>query len=352
MILRVQMTRLGVLVVVILGLVAVAWADEGDGGDEDDGAPPVMDGLTGGDTPWERAFDEAMLQGREAYNSENRERARDAFVEAIQILPQRPAPYRNLARNYNLMGEYPEATEYYDHYLRLAPEAEDREMIRQERRGTASRSDDEPWTPPASQRMARRAFERELDSGLALSEQDGGAWGLYQTLLDTGYASPQLARWQRDLEQMLRRELEAKFEPHDGFLPLLDEQGWALQQERLNALQSLTRSEQGLEFVARRQTLVVAAQAILEGAGDDNVERAKEAVEANEDVPLVRWFELLALEQAQQPQKALEVLDELLDAELFSEAGAMRARVVRAQLLQQLDGVDEAVEEYQQILGP
>ena len=335
---------------VFLTLGASVGAQEtGENGDGANQAP-VMDGLTGGDAPWERAYDEAMLDGRKAYNSEQREAARDAFVRAIQILPNGAAAYRNLARNYNFMGRYPEATEFYDHYLRLAPDADDRDVIREERRGTASRAGDEPWSPPASQRMALRALERELKGGRALTGEDGGAWGMYLTLLETGYVAPDLRRLQRDLKEELVEELEAYLEPRDGFLPVLSVDEWGLQGQRLDALQTLVRSEEDQRYVERRRTLVTTVRAVVDESSSQNLEALQEAIADNDDLPYASWYYVIALKQADQPAEALTALDAMLDDGVFDGEALIKARVVRAQLHQQMGDVDEALRQFQQIL--
>ncbi len=311
---------------------------------------PQMDGLTGGDQPWEQAYDEALLQGREYYNAERREEARDAFVRAIQILPEQPAPYRNLARNYNLMGEYAEATEFYDRYLRLAPDADDRDVIDRERRGSAMRSGEEPWRLPANQRMAKRALERELDDGRALTDGDGGAWGLYRTLLGTGYVAADLDELRRKLQQRLVDEMESYFQPEDGFLPVLSREDWVLQRQRLGALYELARSAESVEFTERRTLVVRAAKALYQESGDDAVELARQASYANDDLKFVGWYEVVALDEAGRSGDAIILLDELLDADVFEGEGRRRAEVVRAQLLRRQGHSDEAAEVYRQVL--
>lgn len=334
---------------VVIGLFAAstALAEEAENDAED---RPQMDGLTGGDTPWERAYDRAMLDGREYYNADEREAARDAFVRAVQILPGNAAAYRNLARNYNLMGEYADAAHYYDEYLRLAPDADDREVISRERRGAAARGGDEPWTVPADQRMARRALQREIDDGRGLTDGGGGAWGLFGTLMGTGYAAPDIEDLRRQVEQKLLDELEEEFRPRDGFLPVLDRDGWALQGQRLEALGELARDEASVQFVERRTTLVNAVTSLLDESYEEVVEMTAAARRENPDLAFSGWYRVVALETIGQPGKALEVLDEMVEEEAFEGTALRRVEVVRAKLLQQQNNADEAAKTYRRVL--
>ena len=312
---------------------------------------PTMDGLIQGEMPWEQAFDAAMLAGRDHYNAEERREAEEAFVQAVQILPDQPAPYRNLARNYNLMGNYAEATAFYDQYLRMAPDAQDREIIERERRGAAMRAGEERWREPASQRMSLRALERELEVGRALTPGGGGAWDLYQALLESGYAAPRLRELRNGLIQILVDEVEAHWEANDGFLPVLSEQDWALQQQRLSALKDLVRSQQGLEFVHRRMALVEAVEQILGEPGDEIVDMTRKAVEKNADLSFAPWYLVVALERVGRAEEALQTLDDLLATEVLDGQTRRRAQVIRAQLISQVGDVEEAVQVYRSVLG-
>ena len=309
-----------------------------------------MDGLTGGDASWEQAYDEAMLDGRAAYNSGDREEARKAFVRASQIFPQSPATYRNLARNYNLGGEYTKATAYYDVYLRLAPDADDADVIREERRGTIARGGDDPWREPAGQRMALRALERELDDGRALTAGDGGAWAMYKTLLGTGYASPDLEGLRHRLERKMAAEFEERFEPDDGFLPVVSEEEWALQRQRLEALSELVRDSDHYDSVTRRMEVIDAVQFLFDGDYDRAADEIELVMISGDSFDFVGWYRVIALEQADRIEEALEALDELVENEIFEGEGLRRAEVVRAQLLQRLGDSDEAAAVYRDAL--
>lgn len=311
---------------------------------------PLMEGLTGGALPWEESHDQALLEGRDAYNSDNLEGARRAFTTAIQAMPEAPAGYRNLARTLYWMGEYGEATAFYDHYLALAPEAEDRATIEQERRATASRSGGEEWELPGDQRMALRSLERELADGRGITAGGGGAWGLFQTLLRMGYAAPELAILRRELEEKLYEEFEERLAPEDGFLPVLRSDGWDVQAERLGAIEELTRRESRLEWAERRRGVVRTLEGLLGGRYREAADLASRAARENRDLSYLRWYEAVAREQARQPGEALDVIDDLLYRGTFKGEARRRVEALRGQILQQVGRNQEAAEIYRELL--
>ncbi len=334
-----------ILTLILAPASLVADEDQGESGESTVSAErPVMDGLTGGDTAWEEAFDGAMLEGRQAYNSEDWPGAERAFIRAIQVLPDRPAPYRNLARTYNFMGDFRSATEYYDRYLRMAPDADDVEAIRLERRGTVARSGDDPWRLPGDQRLSLRALDRELDEGRGLSGGGGGAYGLFQSLLDMNFADQEIGRLRQRLERKISTEFEEALAVDDGFLPVLTAEQWALQAQRLDALSELTRSEGRLEDIEGRRLVVDAATALFGGHYERAVQLSDQAMEQNPGLLYVGWYGVIALVEMDHLDRALSRLDALVEAGAFAEPGRRRAAVVRAQLLRRLGDHDQAAQ--------
>ena len=311
---------------------------------------PVMDGLIGGEQPWEEVHDQALLEGRQAYNSDDLEGARRAFTAAIQAMPAEAAGYRNLARTLHWLEEYAEATAFYEYYLKLAPEAEDRATIEQERRAAAARAGGAQWSLPGDQRMALRSLERELAQGRAITAGGGGAWGLFQTLLRMGYAAPELAILRRDLEEKLFEEFEAQLQPREGFVPVMRSDGWQLQAERLGAIEELTRRESRLAWAERRRQVVQTMEALLGGRYAQAAELGAGAARENRDLPYLRWYQALAYEQSRRPAEALDLIEDLLFRGSFEGEARRQVEVLRAQLLQQMGRNEEAAKVYREIL--
>ncbi len=308
---------------------------------------PPMDGLVGGSEPWEVAHDTAMLAGREAYNAEDFQRARQEFLRAAQTLPERPAAYRNLARAHFWLGNYSRATRFYDVYLEIASGAADAGDIEEERAAAVARATDDPG-PDASQEMALRSLRREIDEGRGYTVGGGGAWGLYRTLLRMGYAEPALAELQRELWGKIALEFERDLEPDDGILPVLTREEWTLQEDRLDALEELTRRRSDREMVDRRRLVVETARDLLDGRYGRAGERALEATLQNGDLPYVGFYRVVALERSRRPDDALSALDGW--AGEVGADGDPLVRVFRGQLLQQLDRSDEAATIFKEIL--
>lgn len=337
--------------IVEISVMAVGWillcAGSVSGAQQEidvDGDTAASGEVTGEESPWEREYDEAMAEGREAYNAERRQEALDAFVQAIQLYPTRPDAYRNLARNYNLMGEYAKAVRYYDVYLELAPNADDVEVIDAERRGAIARGGDEAATTPADQRFARRALDRELAEGRAVTERGGGAWSMYRTLLDTGYAAPDLDRLRARLEQKVTDEFRAELAPEEDFIPVLSVGQLDLQLRRLEVLEMVSRSEERLQFVESRRQLLDGIQSLLNGDYETAVSRLERAESVNEDLEWVARYRIGAHERAGEPEEALRLVERLIAEGSVTGVDRRRAEVLRATLLGRLGRHDEAAE--------
>jgi tetratricopeptide (TPR) repeat protein len=296
----------------------------------------------------------AMLEAANAsYNASEYDEAARGFVAAIQERPQRPVPYRNLARTHFWQGEYTEAVAYYDMYLRLAREADDVEQVQSERRLASSRAGGEPWTAPESQQMALKALEDQLQDGPAYTRGAGGAWGLYQTLLRTGFARPELSRLRRRLVARLLDEFEGILVPQANQpTPRLDLQDWQLQKERLEAASTLTRDESLAGIIGRRMMVVEAALALLNNRQPAAVELSRGAVEDNPDMVFLRWLVVSALVDADRHQEALDELDEL--AERLADAAPAQigyVDILRASILQRMERDEEAADLYLRLLS-
>lgn len=304
----------------------------------------------GGATAWGEAYEEAFARGRDAYNSEDFQGARQAFIEAIQHAPEQGAGYRNLARTYYWLREYAAAVAYYDYYLRLNAQAEDVAEIQQERRSALSRADGALWTLPADQQLIRTSFLQELEEGRGLTAGGGGAYGLFEALLRAGFAAPEVSEYRQRLEQKISAEFEAALTTGDAFLPLMRGKDWEMQAERLEALSGLVRRPERLRYLERRALLIQGVLALLDGNYERGAHDAGQAALQNPDLPWINWYHILALSRASRPQQALQAVEELLARRDQPPAARQRYEVLRAHILRQLDRADEATELYQGIL--
>lgn len=299
-----------------------------------------------------RTYDAALKQGNDAYNNEDYEVAVKAYTAAIQAAPGEAVAYRNLARSYFWKGSYAAAGAYYDHYLRLAAKADDVEQVKAERRLAADRARDAVYTLPDAQRLALEALNKELESGRAYTSGGGGAWGLYETLLRTGYAEPQLEQLRSRLSRRLLDEFDATLIPDSGRLtPRLDLDAWQLQAERIAAGRTVADDPALREVMGTRSTVVEAAIALLTSQWDQAAELARLARASNPDVLFIGWFEASALMNAEKYDQALNLLNEF-EKQLAERdpKGVEYARVLRAIVLQRIDRQTEAADLYLDVL--
>jgi tetratricopeptide (TPR) repeat protein len=301
-----------------------------------------------------RIWDAAVKRGNAAYNDGDYDTARRAYVDAIQASPSKAAAYRNLARTYFWEDRYGAAAAYYDHYLRLAPDAEDIDKVKAERRLAAERARDTVYTVSDVQRRALEALQKELESGRAYTSGGGGAWGLYETLLRTGYAEPQLAQLRARLSRRILDEFDATIVPKSNQLtPRLDLDDWQLQAERLSAARSIADDPALAEILKTRSTVVEAAIAMLTGQWADAAKLARLARTSNPDLGFLAWFEASSLIGAKKYDEALTFLDQLARDMLDRDQSKLDyVRLLRAIALQKLERHDDASELYLEVLEP
>lgn len=300
------------------------------------------------DFQWTDAFKRANV----AYNAEKYEEAVSLYVAAIQADPSQPAAYRNLARTYFWLDRYASAVAHYDNYLRLATGASDLEQIKSERRLASDRAGEAVWTMPDPQRLTRAALNDALEEGAAFTEGGGGAWGLYQTLLRTGYAQPELAQLRARLARRLLDEYEAALMTESTQpTPRLSMGDWQVQMERLSHARSVARDEAVRDVVDRRATIAEAALALLTGQSGEAAGLAELAATNNPDYAFVKWYEIVALMEADRPEDALEKL-QAFARELATNNPSMLdyARVLRAEILRRTDRSSDSADLYWETL--
>ncbi|QDG52591.1 hypothetical protein FIV42_18165 [Persicimonas caeni] len=293
-------------------------------------------------------YDVVIKVANSAYNDGKYKEAARGFIQAIQSRPERAVPYRNLARTYFWQSQYAEAVAYYDMYLRLATDADDRKQVQSERRLASSRAGEQVWTTPEPQRQALGALEEQLEKGAAYAPGGGGAWGLYNTLLRTGFAQPELAKLRRRLVSKLLDEFEGTLVPDANQpTPRLDLDAWQLQQERLEAARQLTHDEALLAIIERRSALVGVGLALLNGQYDEVVATAGPALEKNPDMPFVRWLQITALVEEGEHEKALDAVEALAKQLAQTRPNQLGyAKILRASILQRMGRGDDAADLY------
>ncbi len=295
-------------------------------------------------------FDKALQRGNKAYNGEKYADAIAAYTQAIQISPQRPEPYKNMARAYFWKGTYDAALAYYDTYITSFPGADDIDQIQRERRLTSDRTS-KPWSLPETQRLAMRSLEAALSGDEIYARGGAGAWQSYQALLRTGYAQPELATLRLRLFEQMLAEHDRRLAVEPGqTAPVLDEQDWALQQERMKAAGRLVAFESQRDEIARRTLIHDAAEALLLSRYEDAAAASEKAIAQNPDELYLRWFYITALMRANKTKRALDKLDQMEQLVRDRDPAQIEyVDVMRAMLLQRLDRHDEAAQIYTSI---
>lgn len=191
--------------------------------------------------PWEEA--------RALYRDGDYEQAARFIIEAIQREPREPRYYLGLARTQNWLGAFDLAVFYYDIYLvdlvgELPDNLDRRDRIDAVRaeRDSANAERDDPEAPlvlPAAQEAARAALEERLVQGLGMTATGGGAAAMYDTLLRTGYARPDLGALRERLGAALLAEVRNDIDSGRALLPVLSFPNWQLHERRLDRWQML-----------------------------------------------------------------------------------------------------------------
>ncbi|AWV89803.1 tetratricopeptide repeat protein [Bradymonas sediminis] len=288
-----------------------------------------------------------------SYNKGDYADAAEKYRAVIQADPEQAIAYRNLARSYFWQGIYPDAVAYYDFYLRLAPDADDRGQVQSERRLSASRAGEQIWRTPTSQAEARDALSEAIEDGHAYRAGAGGAWGIYQTLLRTGYAQPELAGLKRRLVRKLLNEYEGLLVPDANQpAPRMELDDWNLQLDRLAAARSLADDPAFLSVIDRRAPLAEAAIALLNGRFDQADSLSRAAIKANPDMPFIRWFQVRALIESTRYEDALSALDEL-EAHLRTSNPKLLdySATLRASILQRVGRGEDSSDIYLDLLN-
>ncbi len=184
--------------------------------------------------PWEIA--------REHYRNEDFDRAIPFIAEAIQREPLNPLYYLGLARAEYWRGNHDAAVYYYDIYLvelvdRLPAELPRQnrvDRVHEERDSANSEREDPaaPVVPPVAQERARELFVERLDVGPILTDTGGGALSLFEGMLRSGYARPDIVGLRTQLADALLREADALLDDRRARMPSLALTAWDTQRQR------------------------------------------------------------------------------------------------------------------------
>lgn len=191
---------------------------------------------------------------RALYNAGDYPNAIPLAVEAIQLAPHRADYYLGLARALFWGEQYETAVFYYDVYLThfgpglpASTAAANRpDRVRQERESANQGRPNPaaPVAPPATQDEARTLLDARLVDGVIVNERGGGAWAIYQGLLRSGYARPDLPALRAQLAQALHLEATTLVPTDRAMMPALSEGQWQAQRQRLAFWMELDRLQQ------------------------------------------------------------------------------------------------------------
>jgi len=210
------------------------------------------------DEPWE--------EFRARYNQEQYSEAIPYAIEAIQRNPDTAEYYLGLARAYFWLEQPETAVFYYDIYLRdFGPElpagvpVANRVPRVSEERGTANSArpnPNEPARAPEAQDSARAVLLERLESDAILTTTGGGAYAVYQGLLRSGYARPDLPVIQERVANALLEEALLFVQPRRTAMPSLAFNQWETQRSRVRYWRDLVgaRAPESSDNESRAET--------------------------------------------------------------------------------------------------
>jgi tetratricopeptide (TPR) repeat protein len=245
-------------------------------------------------------------RAREAYRERDYRGALRQLVQAIQVEPTGARYYIGAARAAYYSEDWDRAVYFYDLYLEHFPEhaeaarrRDDRtRAVRRERDNANSNraTPDAPVAPDATQMAALQAFQQRLASGPAMAIDGTGAYGMYQTLLRTGYAHPGLAELRAQLAEAILTETDDRFVSTGRTpVPVGGYEDWQFIRARYQAVESLGRPVMA-EPAVQAQLLTAQGQIDLLNANSQQaVERFGQAIQLDPELLPAYWGMLLAL---------------------------------------------------------
>jgi tetratricopeptide (TPR) repeat protein len=186
---------------------------------------------------------ERWEEARSYYAEGDFEAALPGAIAAVQQAPAAPEYYLGAARILFQMERYDEAVFYYDIYIQhfgpiLPADTPERNRLTRarEERTTANNSRTTPSSAvpePAGQGEARAALVARIAEGIAITPTGGGALAIYDALLRTGYARPDLLTLRSELRACILEEASLFVAVNRAAMPALSIEEWEVQRTRM-----------------------------------------------------------------------------------------------------------------------
>jgi tetratricopeptide (TPR) repeat protein len=192
---------------------------------------------------------ERYEEARQMYRDRDYAGAIPIILASIQQDPGIPEYYLGAARTYFRLENYDTAVLFYDIYIdyfgsrlpqstpannSVARAREERESANVERANPEA-----PVPDPPGQAEARAALLNRIAEGTGLTANNGGAVAIYDALMRSGYARPDLLQLRIQLMDCLLAEAQLFVPPDRAMLPSLSLDQWTTQRERMRRHQSL-----------------------------------------------------------------------------------------------------------------
>lgn len=183
-------------------------------------------------------------EARNAYRNQQWSEARALTAIASQRDPQEARYYLSLGRIAFQQGQFDDAVWFYDTFLDLARISgatyEDAYSVSraQAERASAAARRAQPTAPvvePEAQRRVREAFLARMREGAIVTDTGGGALSTFESLIQLGYANPDLKQLRDTLTAAAHTEADRILQSNDGRMPHLTYEAWQAQLRRYEA---------------------------------------------------------------------------------------------------------------------
>ncbi len=293
-----------------------------------------------------QSADERWQEARQAYADGDYETALPGGIAAIQQSPATPEYYLGVARILFQLERFDDAVFYYDIDLDhfgplLPPDTPDRQSVSRarEERNTANGSRQQPSVPPAgpdSQNQARAALETRIEEGTALTASGGGALAIYDAMIRSGYARPDLLPLRARLRECILEEANLFVSSARLVMPALSIEQWTTQRNRMRRYVEL--APEAVQTVAATpesdagRAMLLMADGQLEYLNQDYSDAAtafRQAIEADPSV-LPSWIGYLNALYGQQVGRTQSAQSALADFGAVAEAAGGEAPMLHA----------------------